>query len=831
MLSKIFDAPKYLAVPSKDKKEFNQMYIITSTNEITNLAARINKNLKTLVTIVWEHNELDSNTIFDRDDTYSISVEKRPMCRLLKHITEDSDVSDMCKKCDEYHYMLIKSLITKIKFTLSKPNYFYSNYKNPDIEYNTDFKINYLNYHCPLLGYKEFLFPIVIDNIFLGAVFIGPILCKNDSKSQEIFNDFLTNNGNIIPDRSVIHKKNRFLRHDSSSKTSYVNLLKEMRKAECDERFTDENGLINFLTNRFKPLSDEEYNVLIKDSMSGINDLIVNLKELQVKKRENIIRKTIDNILDEVETQYNLYNNFMTVKQLSENYERILKEIFLKEMKQFGIKNIKILGVKKNPLIISKKMEVIISTDGNKKDSLVFYYNDLPDDLKQLHPWEPICNIQYGEQNSIEKYNHLFYELFKLEDSTESVKEHLMENHLILMYKEWLVLIELDVIELESNLLKIDKLKTDIYISFLNEAKYLFTSYLSRYELKLSEFISNKYQLTLRLYRHECAKIARAISTKNNKDYKMLINSIENIKTKEKELNLHDYKNFVNSIKDKNLTDACDDIDSNTKLIIHMADTIGLITERIKRENLDVHEIRSHFKIGHDIVEKLVKSNKYELFMNENNKSILIKNYRFMNYETLEEREISEEISIYHRKRLLDMVIYNLLDNALKYSHINSNIYITAGSDTTMDSAVFPFIIENIGTKIEPYPKAFELYYRGKEEAMTHIDGDGLGLYVVKRISDILNLEIKYKQEFISQYNIGYMNKYLSYGDNINIINEIELFTKTRKKYARFKDFIRLEEKKPVSDTSMTKKELEINIKRPTYYIRFEFLIQTNSDI
>ena len=90
-----------------------------------------------------------------------------------------------------------------------------------------------------------------------------------------------------------------------------------------------------------------------------------------------------------------------------------------------------------------------------------------------------------------------------------------------------------------------------------------------------------------------------------------------------------------------------------------------------------------------------------------------------------------ENIELYGNKKLIKIVIDNLVQNALKYSPENSEIKIYDKEDKI-------FIENPIYLKeINETEKLFEPFYRGNNATELNIDGSGLGLSLIKKILDI----------------------------------------------------------------------------------------------
>jgi signal transduction histidine kinase len=386
---------------------------------------------------------------------------------------------------------------------------------------------------------------------------------------------------------------------------------------------------------------------------------------------------------------------------------------------------------------------------------------------------------------------------------------------LAVLYTKWLVLFEINGIAVNENL--------DVYALLLKEFTRILTAFLGRYDLRLSQYVIERYLLTLRLYRHECSHIARAISSRNRNDYRNLINKVRTVKECGYSERYNYFLEFIDEIQNKNLEAVCDDVDANIKLIVFMADTIGLLTGRISCDNLDTHEKRSTFHLKQEIIKKCTQSYKNDYIVRQQNKRILV-------------HEKGNKI-IFHRKRLLDMVIYNLIDNALKYSHWGTNIRILIGFGDSSTPSAFPLLIENYGSFIESEPKAYEMYYRGSNqvddgkitETARHVDGDGLGLYVIKTVSDMLGLKVNYHCENISKYNVGLIDEYVKRGKDLALVALLHK-ERTLKKNL-YDKIINMEPQIQISDVRLSSKRLEKYISHPTYRVSFELHIKTKSDV
>lgn len=111
--------------------------------------------------------------------------------------------------------------------------------------------------------------------------------------------------------------------------------------------------------------------------------------------------------------------------------------------------------------------------------------------------------------------------------------------------------------------------------------------------------------------------------------------------------------------------------------------------------------------------------------------------------EKLDEKEINldvdlEEIYINSDKSLLEIVWNNLLNNAIKFTDIGGDIKVETHR---FDNIAEIKIIDNgCGMDEQTISHMFDRFYQG--DISHHMEGNGLGLSIVKRIIDIVGAEI-----------------------------------------------------------------------------------------
>jgi len=102
----------------------------------------------------------------------------------------------------------------------------------------------------------------------------------------------------------------------------------------------------------------------------------------------------------------------------------------------------------------------------------------------------------------------------------------------------------------------------------------------------------------------------------------------------------------------------------------------------------------------------------------------------------------------------LKVILSNLLDNALKYSPKSTRVQVSVFPD----NQAWCFRFDNLTTNDLPDPSlVFTKYYRAKSAFQQ--TGSGLGLYIVKRLSDQLHAQIDFEITEPSQSNYAHSNQ------------------------------------------------------------------------
>lgn len=106
---------------------------------------------------------------------------------------------------------------------------------------------------------------------------------------------------------------------------------------------------------------------------------------------------------------------------------------------------------------------------------------------------------------------------------------------------------------------------------------------------------------------------------------------------------------------------------------------------------------------------------------------------------------VGEHATIKGVYQLVDEMVYNLCDNAIKYNRFGGSVELKVSSDARGTSVTVAD--DGIGIPIEHQNRVFERFYRVDKSHSKEIGGTGLGLSIVKHGAAFHNAEVKLQSE------------------------------------------------------------------------------------
>lgn len=303
-----------------------------------------------------------------------------------------------------------------------------------------------------------------------------------------------------------------------------------------------------------------------------------------------------------------------------------------------------------------------------------------------------------------------------------------------------------------------------------------------------SKVDSNNNLTTLRIYRHEMDQL---ILTLDSINYKLSPNYKEEL-DKAKIEKMH--KDFTSSLDSAN----------------YMSKNIEYFT-RSQRGIKNDYGPKERVNIFN-------KLNKWRLFVMDNT----IKKYSnvIVPSEEVRRQRSENNYAIFCVENGLESILYNIINNAIKYCHRGTNIYLDCQSIEIEGKIRKIITVTDYGRGIDSkhMNDIFKLYYRDTDTSV-NIDGSGIGLYLSKLIADDIGMKIQYNCEFVSKYNIPLIKKYIENFGNIkndlteNILNEYKINS------SKFDKIVSPFSRK-ISDLGVKNE-----IVTPTYKVTFEVII------
>lgn len=107
--------------------------------------------------------------------------------------------------------------------------------------------------------------------------------------------------------------------------------------------------------------------------------------------------------------------------------------------------------------------------------------------------------------------------------------------------------------------------------------------------------------------------------------------------------------------------------------------------------------------------------------------------------------DFTDDYYIQSDNYLVSIIFSNLISNAIKYSQDNGEIVLQL--EKTPTEIIFTVSDNGIGISEQDVNKIFNSFYRSDISNHPEIKGTGIGLSIVKRLCDLLNVEIKVKSK------------------------------------------------------------------------------------
>ena len=120
-----------------------------------------------------------------------------------------------------------------------------------------------------------------------------------------------------------------------------------------------------------------------------------------------------------------------------------------------------------------------------------------------------------------------------------------------------------------------------------------------------------------------------------------------------------------------------------------------------------------------------------------------LKDY-FISSKIYPKLDINDDIYVYSDSKWLKLIIHQILTNAIKYSNSTQTVSVIAKKE---EEKVYLSIVDmGVGIEKADLRSIFDLFYIGKN-GRNNADSSGIGLYIVKRVSEYLGHKVEVESE------------------------------------------------------------------------------------
>jgi signal transduction histidine kinase len=206
---------------------------------------------------------------------------------------------------------------------------------------------------------------------------------------------------------------------------------------------------------------------------------------------------------------------------------------------------------------------------------------------------------------------------------------------------------------------------------------------------------------------------------------------------------LRDVKQLRKLSADK-AKDICKDIDDYLDRINYLfGNARNLLTILLEKKNINLY--REEFPVVGDVFYKF--KDLFRVYLHD----------RGMAMPLEEAKDNPKWPYINADRRLIDLMLFNILTNAYKYGHRGTNIFLKY----SVDKSNYFLSVTNYSAGIEKDIDIFRLFVRSK--AVEGEEGAGIGLAIAKAIAKSHEGDINYTQTDISKFNIPFISPFLDY--------------------------------------------------------------------
>jgi hypothetical protein len=787
----VFETPKYITCSSSVGKKPDIFEYVLTRPELEIKLNEISDKLQYPTTII-EFRKVD-----ERTDSSRARILFSYCCNLFRNVGG----LHLCTLCDKKHADLFRdvdltdgcfsdAINIKIEKGLHIDKFYENSHaKKPQfILFQKDPVKGYLQYDCPIMGLRELIFPIVVEQKIIGVLFAGQIQIdtpENRENTIKIRSEFLALHRNFLNEYSA-----------NFPKTDINEIIAELVHLDDPRQYKDRfeplpnvKSAIQYV-NIFKAVSitSGEYENFIPKIFSAIAELESDLEKKLNEKRQAYIKTIFNDVISHNyrEMQYNL----RTADANMQGYWKALMNLLKNILKELNLQYISIFSsTPSKSRIKTKVMDLIayvtsetgekINDNNESMNNSFFDFNNINLDDPSIRIYKTLdSDPLVGESD--EKTDMNLYDCIIINE--RSINTLKIGSQDIFLYP-----VRSDI---DCSVAIVIGYKEHHNPAVSYTVKKLISKEIPQLITLISLIAAFRQNIlskrTLRIYRHEISQLTLGLRI-NNDQYLG--------------------KRKILEVPIEKLDDIYNDNLSSIVQLNYITQNAGMLLGSFTKENLE----KTEFKIFKELLFKW-----QEIYKDAAHR----KNIEFV----LPEIYLNDKQRplIFNDKWRLEQLIYNLVNNAMKYSYWGTIIKI--------DCKIIPknpskqcLSVTDYGYGIEEGDAPYQLYYRGSNLIDRSTEGSGIGLYVAREVAKLLDISLTHRSpEKISEYNIPLMQPYLSLP-----VENSNLYTTIKKEYEVLEKngiLMKVVSKKRVFHL-LTIKQILKEITLPTYKVTFEVVI------
>lgn len=182
--------------------------------------------------------------------------------------------------------------------------------------------------------------------------------------------------------------------------------------------------------------------------------------------------------------------------------------------------------------------------------------------------------------------------------------------------------------------------------------------------------------------------------------------------------------------------------------------------------------------------------------------------------------------AIYGDQILLEQLLYNLVNNAVKYSFRGTKIRIDCKKRDRTPSSPHVLTVTNYGIELEDDPRIYDLYHHGR--LVIGEEGLGIGLYIAKQIALAHGGTTEHFCTKLSRFNVPLIEPYLKTdfpGKEETVIMPLSEELDRLKESGQYHNIVALDEYEGLRYSKPTRLDLINSIRKRTWKVSFTVTI------